>query len=501
MPGDSFRFGPFLVDRHGYRVTRDGEIVPLTPKLLDLLLHLIDRAGDLVTKEALLDALWPGANVTDNALAQAVSELRDALGEEPKSPQFIKTVARRGYRFIARVERVDVQPSAGASPGSSPGARDTSSLEAYRAVMEGSLKLESLDVRELPRAIADFERAVKIDPRYALAFAGLASAELALYETTRSDNQPRADLLTSAVGHARHAVDLDQSLAEAHATLALVLVSTADTVEASSAARRAVSIEPSNWRHLFRLGHATWGDERLRAGASMLAIFPDFAFTHFQMAMVHVARGHLRDAETVLRQGAAVQDRQIGRGGRFPALGLHWLLGLVRLRLDDVDEALVEFDREASLAEPHRLYGREYGMYAHQGRGAALLSGNRPDEARLAFQRAIESYPDHAPSQIGLALAASQTGDQGKSELAFAAAERALNLLDSTRPFEAGVVRASLRAARGSLSEAVATLDTLLVKAPPGFTGWAFPVEPLLAQLHTQEGFKGVLSRLATRAI
>ena len=366
---------------------------------------------------------------------------------------------------------------------------------------EGSLKLESLDVRELPRAIADFERAVTIDPRYALAFAGLASAELALYETTRSDNQPRADLLTSAVAHARHAVDLDQSLAEAHATLALVLVSTAETVEASSAARRAVSIEPSNWRHLFRLGHATWGDERLRAGASMLAIFPDFAFTYFQMAMVHVARGHLREAETVLRQGAAVQDRQIGRGGRFPALGLHWLLGLVRLRLDDVDEALVEFEREASLAEPHRLYGREYGMYAHQGRGAALLAGNRPDEARLAFQRAIESYPDHAPSQIGLALAASQTGDHGKSELAFAAGERALNLLDSTRPFEAAVVRASLLAARGSLSEAVAALDTLLVHPPPGFTGWALPVEPLLAQLHTQEGFKGVLSRLAARAV
>ena len=499
MAGDSFRFGPFLADRHGYRVTRDGKIVPLTPKLLDLLLHLLDHAGSLVTKEALLDALWPGANVTDNALAQAVSELRDALGDEPKSPQFIKTVARRGYRFIARVERVDVQPSSGASPASSPGARDTSSLEAYRAVMEGSLRLEGLDVGELPRAISDFERAVSIDPRYALAFAGLASAELALYETTRSDNQPRVELLTSAVAHARHAVVLDQSLAEAHATLALVLVSRSETAEAGAAAKRAVSIEPSNWRHLFRLGHATWGEERLRAGASMLAIFPDFAFTYFQMAMVHVARGHLRDAETVLRQGAAVQDRQIGRGGRFPALGLHWLLGLVRLRLDDVDEALAEFEREASLAEPHRLYGREYAMYAQQARGAALAVGNRPDEARRAFQHALDLYPDHAQSQIGLALAAANT-DQRESQRAFAAAERSIEVLTSARPLEARVARASLQAARGSLSEAVSTLDSLLVEAPPGVAGWALGVEPLLAQLHSQEGFKGVLSRLASRA-
>jgi DNA-binding winged helix-turn-helix (wHTH) protein len=499
MAGDSFRFGPFLVDRHGYRVTRDAKIVPLTPKLLDLLLHLVDHAGSLVTKEALLDALWPGANVTDNALAQAVSELRDALGDEPKSPLFIKTVARRGYRFIARVEKVDVQPSSGASPASSPGARDTSSLEAYRAVMEGSLRLESLDVGELPRAITDFERAVSIDPRYALAFAGLASAELALYETTRSDHQPRTDLLTSAVGHARHAVDLDQSLAEAHATLALVLVSASDTTEAAAAAKRAVSIEPSNWRHLFRLGHATWGEERLRAGASMLAIYPDFAFTYFQMSMVHVARGHLRDAETVLRQGAAVQDRQIGRGGRFPALGLHWLLGLVRLRLDDVDEALVEFEREASLAEPHRLYGREYAMYARQARGAALLKANRPDEARHAFHGALDLYPDHAQSHIGFALAVAST-DRRESEQALAAAERARDLLTSARPLEARLVGASLQAARGSLSEAVSTLDTLLVEAPPGFAGWALPVEPLLAQLHTQEGFKATLSRLAARA-
>jgi hypothetical protein len=51
--------------------------------------------------------------------------------------------------------------------------------------------------------------------------------------------------------------------------------------------------------------------------------------------MVHVARGHLAEAERVLRHGTAVQDRQIARGERYPALGLHWLLGLVRLAQDD----------------------------------------------------------------------------------------------------------------------------------------------------------------------
>ena len=101
MPPAFYQFGPFKVDRSGYRVLRDDVLVPLTPKLLDLLLHLLDHAGELVTKEALLDAIWPDANVTDNALTQAVSELRQTLGDDPGSPLYIKTVARRGYRFVA----------------------------------------------------------------------------------------------------------------------------------------------------------------------------------------------------------------------------------------------------------------------------------------------------------------------------------------------------------------------------------------------------------------
>ena len=112
MPPATYRFGPFLVDRASYRVLRGEHVVDLTPKLLDLLLHLVDHAGTLVTKEELLDALWPGANVTDNALAQAVS---DCAGHRRRCRDmaYIKTVARRGYRFIARVDAVESGGSAG----------------------------------------------------------------------------------------------------------------------------------------------------------------------------------------------------------------------------------------------------------------------------------------------------------------------------------------------------------------------------------------------------
>jgi tetratricopeptide (TPR) repeat protein len=341
---------------------------------------------------------------------------------------------------------------------------------------------------------------VTIDPRYALAHAGLASAELALYETTRSDNEPAGQLLERAVDHARHAVRLDDSLAEAHATLALVLVSAWQTGEAAAAARRAVSIEPSNWRHLFRLGHATWGDQRLRAASNMLALYPDFAFAHFQIGMVHVARGHLTEAETVLRQGAAVQDRQIGRGGRYPALGLHWMLGLVRLALDDVDEALVEFGRESRLAEPHRLYGREYAMNALCGRGAAQLRAKRAEDAVESFRQALDLYPNHAPSHLGLAEALRGTGSVAGAAVASGRAQSSLPVLERTQAIEAARVRAMVLASQGRLAEAVETLAMLVESAPPGFACWTLPVEPFLTQLSGSKGFATVLERLAERA-
>jgi DNA-binding winged helix-turn-helix (wHTH) protein/Tfp pilus assembly protein PilF len=647
MPAEAYRFGSFVADRARYQVERGGAAVDLTPKLLDLLFHLLDHAGTLVTKEALLDALWPDANVTDNALAQAVSELRQALGDDAASPQFIRTVARRGYRFIGPVvaietpagepqaptrvhaqsavdtsarprrqtaivmdftnvtgdadaawlsagiaetvtgdlraldrfrvvERAQVVEASRRAGGSvrdvaatldaaiavvgsyqrngeriritarvvdvergdaladakidgpiaqifelqdqvvaqfsrelgvadqeavrRSGSRETPSLEAYRAFTEAWLHLETLDIREIPQAIGKFERAFAVDPRYALASTGLASAELAAYEETRSDNTPARGLLQSAIDHARAAVALDDTLAEAHATLAFVLVSAWDTENAVQSARRAVAIEPSNWRHCFRLGHAAWGDERLHAAASTLALYPDFAFAHFQSAMVHVARGHLREAETVLRQGAAVQDRQVGRGDRYPALGLHWLLALVRLAQDDVEEALRELDRERELAAPHRLYGREYRMNAWSARGACLLRIGRLDEAIEAFRQALALYPDHAQTHLGLsaALAGSGAGDAAEESRACAAA--ALHALRGARPIEAGFAEGQQLAVAGRLEDASATLCRALDRAPAGFAGWTLPVEPLLKQMIDNKAFSPVATRLAGRA-
>src|SRR6187401_3600252 len=103
-PTVTYRFGPFLLDPAAYRLAREGTPIAVSPKVLDLLLMFVRQPSLLLTKDEIFRVLWPDVAVTDNALTQVVSELRQALGDSPASPQYLQTVARRGYRFIAAVE-------------------------------------------------------------------------------------------------------------------------------------------------------------------------------------------------------------------------------------------------------------------------------------------------------------------------------------------------------------------------------------------------------------
>lgn len=99
-------FGVYRLDC-GARVLLRGEtLVPLTPKALDMLIALVERAGRPVPKEELLAAVWPDCYVEESNLAQNVSVLRKALGAAPASGPYIETIPKRGYRFVAEVRVV-----------------------------------------------------------------------------------------------------------------------------------------------------------------------------------------------------------------------------------------------------------------------------------------------------------------------------------------------------------------------------------------------------------
>jgi len=172
----------------------------------------------------------------------------------------------------------------------------------------------------------------------------------------------------------------------------------------------------------------------------------------------------------------------------------------VRLAQDDIDEAIRELDRERTLAEPHRLYGREYAMHALHGCGAALLRAGRAPDAAGAFERALELYPHYAPTHLGLALAHRASGSAAAADAAMARADAAFATLVRTRPIEAATVRGQTLAVQGDVDGAVSALGRLVRDAPPGFAAWTMPVDPLLRQLHASSGFTGVLGQLAARA-
>lgn len=95
-----------------------GEPVALRGKVFDLLLYLVQERGRVVTKVELMEAVWPGAVVEENNLNQAISALRQALGETAQAPRFVATVTGRGYQFIGAVRERDAL--AAAEPGGSP---------------------------------------------------------------------------------------------------------------------------------------------------------------------------------------------------------------------------------------------------------------------------------------------------------------------------------------------------------------------------------------------
>src|SRR5687768_45441 len=113
-PHESVCFGGFRLDFGDERLWRGQEWIPLSPKAFAVLRYLLSHAGQLVTKDALFAAVWPETSVSEWALTVTIRALRRGLGDQARRPQFIETVHRRGYRFIAPV--TPVVPARGRIP-------------------------------------------------------------------------------------------------------------------------------------------------------------------------------------------------------------------------------------------------------------------------------------------------------------------------------------------------------------------------------------------------
>src|SRR5918999_414024 len=104
-PNDFFEFDSFRLDPHERVLLRDGRMVPLTPKAFETLFVLIQNSNRVVEKDELMKKIWPDTFVEEANLAVNISLLRKTLGERPGGGQYIETVPRRGYRFVANVSQ------------------------------------------------------------------------------------------------------------------------------------------------------------------------------------------------------------------------------------------------------------------------------------------------------------------------------------------------------------------------------------------------------------
>src|SRR5882672_491492 len=98
-------FGPFDVDLRTQEIRRQGTVVRLSGQPFQILEMLLTRPGTLVSRDELQQCLWPGSSLVDctHGLNAAINKLREALGDSAITPQYIETLPRRGYRFIAEV--------------------------------------------------------------------------------------------------------------------------------------------------------------------------------------------------------------------------------------------------------------------------------------------------------------------------------------------------------------------------------------------------------------
>lgn len=260
-PRRLYEFSSYRVDVAERRLWRDGELVPLTPKVFDILLALVENAGRTVDKEQLMDRVWANTFVEEGNLNRHISTLRKTLGDDSQRQDFIKTIPKRGYRFTSEVREIideekeilledrtrvqmklseEIRENQGftgipkpylvfiavllvasvsvlmwnraeSDRASGVVVGESDKREALEMYKKGRAFWKTRDGTDLHKATRLLEQAVAKDPN-------LARAHAALGDAYAFDSR----LWQKAEPSAREAIRLDPELGEPHATLGLV---------------------------------------------------------------------------------------------------------------------------------------------------------------------------------------------------------------------------------------------------------------------------------------
>ena len=299
-------FGPFTLNSDPLVLMRAGELVPLPPKALELLLFLLERQGQIITKDEIFRHVWRDTHVVESSLTKYISILRKAI-DNPDEASFIENLSKRGYRLLAdpvpteklrfnwmalRVASVLVSILAGGAYWwNRPKAAELSRSDVQ--VLIGRQHWNRMNPEELNKALKRFELAAALDPKAALPQAGIADSNLMLAHFGFKDP---ATAIADARAANRKTLELDPNLASGHVCAAMLAIVDLNWQKAAREIRIAQTLDPqsaavhraSGFLHTYRGDLAA----ARKSFQQSLAIDPLSAWTSVSLAKVEYFDHH-----------------------------------------------------------------------------------------------------------------------------------------------------------------------------------------------------------------
>jgi len=442
--GPKFRFGVFEVDPASGELRKDGGKIKLQEQPFQVLIALLERPQELVTRDELQKRLWPADTFTDfdRGLNKAVSRVRDALGDDAAHPRFIATLPQRGYRWLVPLDAGGIGPPPqpdlehGASDRDRSGTAAAESApvsqrkrfpwlwagalalllaavlvswadhwwhqrEEVRSLeMQGGFYVSKWTEAEVRKGIEYYQRATALNPASATAYAGLADGWSFLSDL----HAPPHDVMPKSKAAALRALQLNDSLASAHVTLGVVKMNYDwDWAGAEKEFKRAIALDPVD-----PAGHRLYSwlltaqgrfEEAQREMRVSLEAEPANSFYHAEFALVWYFSRNYEQCVEQCRRAIALDATSY-----WPRMVLGWAYE----QQGKMDSATDELHRASRLADNAQVAGSLGHAYAVAGRRV---------EARRVISDLVEDSRRRYVSPYDIAIVWAGLGDDAQTLL------------------------------------------------------------------------------------
>lgn len=421
MIDGNFTLNGWLVEIGLGRISRASKRFHLEPQVMKVLVYLASHPQEVITKEKLIGELWPDTIVGDAALARCISQIRQALGDDPRKPKFVETVPKIGYRLIAQI-------------GDAKRTRNRSNRRRWFIAAVAILLLAALSLfdgiarqAEMPimsaaaeeayinglrlyekqtnvhnqNAIVFLERALELNPEHGLAHARLADA------LTRQAMYWGGDRINEAQGLAERAVELAPEHAESYKALGMALALTGDPSAAIRAYGRALEVDPDHWPTLLASASLYLQQHEFEKAEALfmetLRQVPDHDVAMSRLGYLYLKTGNVEAARIWLNRALQRIPLQAQAASR---------LAMLEMFTGYPHEAVARCGR---ITEP---FPRHYACLQVMAVGS-FMRGDLPQALRH-FESVVEHFPDDRYARLG----------QAKVLLAESRVDEAMQLVD-----------------------------------------------------------------------